>query len=224
MSGEDPGAFYSEALQYHYAGQTPQAIEKLRRVLDLAPQMEDALEALSVLLYHEKQYDASIEMIRRWIKVSPRAIMAHTNLSRCYVAKGMIAEAEAAQAEARKLGWMAELVEKKAALPALDFEARIARYKKVIAFDSADVLGYFSLGSVYLEAGRPRDAADTFEQAVSADPAHSSSYWGWGQALEVLGDKTKAGKIYTRGIEIAAERGDRMTQKKMESRLRALQQ
>ncbi len=222
MNSENPAELLEAALGDHQRGDIAQATEKLRRALELAPHSEDAYEMLAVLLYNEKQYEASLEVLHRWVKLNPRAIMAQTNLSRCYVAKGMIMEAEAAQAEARKLGWMAELASKKAAVPAPDFEERIARYKKVIAFDPADVLGYFSLGSVYLESGKPRDAADTFEKAVAANPGHSASYFGWGQALEALGDKAKARKIYTRGIEAAGKSGDMLTQKKMESRLNTL--
>jgi len=223
VNSGNPDELLEAALRDHQRGNISQAIEKLRRALELFPRSEDAYEMLSVLLYNEKQYDASLEVLSHWIKLNPRAIMAHTNLSRCYVAKGMILEAEAAQAEARKLGWMVELASKKAAAPAPDFEERIARYKKVIEYDPADVLGYFSLGSVYLEAGKARDAADTFEKAVSANAGHSASYFGWGQALEALGDKVKARKIYSRGIDAAEKSGDMLTQKKMESRLHALQ-
>src|SRR5690349_2045125 len=126
--------------------------------------------------------------------------MAHTNLSRCYVAKGMIAEAEHEQAEARRLTWKAELKSKKAVMPKADYDAQIERYKKIIEFDPADVLGYFSLGTVYLECGRKREALDTFEKAVQVDPKHTASYLGLGQALESLGDVEKAKKIYRQGI------------------------
>ena len=223
MSSETPEELLESALRDHGRGDIAQAIQKLRRTLELAPRSEDAAEMLAVLLYNEKQYDAALDVLKNWIRLNPRAIMAHTNLSRCYVAKGMIMEAEAAQAEARKLGWMAELASKKSAMPVPDFEERIARYRKVIEFDPADVLGYFSLGSVYLEAGKPRDAADTFEKAVSVNAGHSASYFGWGQALEGLGDKAKARKVYIRGIEAAEKSGDMMTQKKMESRLHAVE-
>ena len=108
-------------------------------------------------------------------------------------------------------------------MPPADFEDRITRYKKVIGYDPKDVLGYFSLGSVYLEASRFRDAADIFEKGVSVDPAHSASYLNWGLAVQGLGDTIKAAKIWREGIEAAKARGDMLTEKKMESHLRALE-
>ena len=214
---------YHEALKDHKNGAWAAARVKLEDILTQAPDFEDAYEALAVLFYNEKLYDDSIRTLQRWIKVNPHALMIQTNLSRCYQAKGMIAEAEAAQAEARRLTWKAELEGKKKEIPAADFEDRIARYKKVIAYDPADVLGYFSLGSVYLEAGRFRDAADTFEKAVSVNPEHSASYLNWGTAIENLGDKIKARKIFEKGIETAEKQGDILTAKKMESHLRGLE-
>ncbi len=213
---------YHEALTDYREGRLEEASEKLSRITGQFPAFEDAYEALSVILYNQKQYEPAILLLKKWIGVNPDSIMAHTNLSRCYVAKGMILEAEHEQAEARRLTWKAELKAKKKEMPKVDYEEQIARFKEVIELDPADVLGYFSLGNTYLDSGRKREAVETFEKAVAVDPNHSSSYYGFGLSLEALGDFEKARKIYNRGIQVAEARGDMMTQKKMESRLRAL--
>jgi tetratricopeptide (TPR) repeat protein len=214
---------YHSALQDYREHRVEEAIGKLQTVIFEDPTFEDAYEALSVIFYNQKRYDEGIEILKKWITINPNTIMSHTNLSRCYVAKGMIAEAEHEQNEARKLTWKAELKTKKQEMPKVDYEDRIRRFKQVIELDPADVLGYFSLGSAYLESGKKREAVDTFEKAVDVDPMHSSSYLGWGSALEAIGDKGKAKQVYLKGIKVADERGDMMTQKKMESRLRALE-
>lgn len=210
---------YHSALEDYKQGRYAKAEEKLRQILLENPAFEDAYEALSVILYNQKRYDDAIEIIKKWIVMNPSAIMSHTNLSRCYVAKGMILEAEHEQAEARKLTWKAELKEKKKEMPKVDYAELIGRYKQVIELDPADVLGYYSLGNAYLDAGKKREAVDTLEKAIEVDPTHSASYLSLGLALEALGDTPKARRIYERGIQVAAERGDMMTQKKMESRL-----
>ena len=196
--------------------------DKLEKVLHEHPSFEDAYEALSVILYNQKEYDRAIKLLQKWISVSPKTIMAHTNLSRCYVAKEMIEEAEQAQAEARRLTWMAELKEKKEAMPKVDYGEKIEKYKKIIEFDPEDVLGYFSLGTTYIAAGKKREALDTLEKAIEVDPDHSSSYLALGQVLEELGDKNKARAIYERGIQVADKKGDMVPMKKMDARLRAL--
>ena len=215
---------YQDALQTYRAKQPDQAVQKLSQLLETATSFEDGYEALSVILYNEKRYDEAMTVLRKWIAVNPDAIMAHTNLSRCYVAKGMILEAEKEQGEARRLTWKVELKAKKREMPKIDYEEQIGRFKQVIELDPADVLGYFSLGNTYLDAGKKREAFETFQKAVEVDPKHSASYYGLGLSLEDLGDFKKAETIYHAGIKVADERGDIMTQRKMESRLRALEE
>jgi tetratricopeptide (TPR) repeat protein len=214
---------YREGLDDFRAGNLAAAEDKLKAAVALDPRFEDAREAHAVILFNQKRYDEAVGLIKAWILLNPDSVMARVNLSRCYAAKGMIMEAEHEQAEARRLTWKADLKSKKTSQPRADPGERIARYKEVIQLDPADVLGYYSLGSVYLEAGMKREALDTFERAVAVDPAHSASYLGLGQALEGLGDTEGARKAYTRGIETARKTGDMMPQKKMESRLRALE-
>ena len=219
----EASTLYREALRDFRRGNLEEACEKLGRVLTLDPNYEDAYEALSVILYNQKRYDDAMTLIKKWFVVNPNSIMSHTNMSRCYLAKGMILEAEHEQAEARRLTWKAELKAKKMEMPKVDYEEQILRFKKVIALDAADVLGYFSLGTAYLDSGRKREAAETFEKALTVDPKHSSSYLGLGLAYEGLGDVEKAKKIYLEGSRVADGRGDVMTLRKMESRLRALE-
>ncbi|MBI3314260.1 MAG: tetratricopeptide repeat protein [Candidatus Omnitrophica bacterium] len=213
---------YHEALEDHRKNLDESAVEKLNRVLADSPGFEDAYEALAVILYNLKKYDDAIAVIKKWIVLNPNSIMSHTNLSRCYVAKGMILEAEHEQGEARRLTWKADLKAKKMEMPKVNYEDQIARFKKVIEYDPQDVLGYFSLGNAYLESGKKREAVDTFEKAVQVDPKHTSSYLGLGMALESLGDFEKAKRIYLQGIKVAEVQGDMMPQKKMESRLKAI--
>jgi len=214
---------YQEGLQLYRDEALQAAKEKLEHVLSLDSHFEDAYEALSVILYNQKKYDEAIDWIKKWLKINPHSIMLHTNLSRCYVGKGMIMEAEQAQAEARRLTWREDLKTKKQSMPKVDYKEKIARYKQVIELDPKDVLGYYSLGQVYSDAGKKREAVDTFEKAISVDPNHSSSFLGLGLALEGLGDNEKALRIYRQGIRVADQRGDIMPQKKMESRLKSIE-
>ena len=101
-------------------------------------------------------------------------------------------------------------------------ERRIERYKKVIQLDPNDVLGYFSLGSAYLDAKRLSEAKSLFEKAVEVDPKHSPSYFSLGLALESLDQKKEAVQIYTKGVQVADERGDMIPLKKMQARLEML--
>ena len=213
-------------------------MKKLERVLISDPEHADAMEALGVCYWKVDRLDQAIETMKRLAKARPNHIMAHSNLSRFYVQKGMILEAEREQAEARRLSWKAELKAQKSAPTGQSRELtpeeekrervrelhdRITRYRKVIELDPADVLGYFSVGTAYLDGDRLEEAREAFHKAIQVDPNHSPSFFSLGVALESLKRKDEAIDIYKKGIRVADERGDMIPLRKMEARLKMLQ-
>ena len=219
-----PSSIYQQALKAYQGEKPEEAISILAHLLKDHPNFEDGYEALSVILYNQKKYDEAMEVLSRWKRLNPNSIMCRTNLSRCYIAKNMILEAEKEQNEGRRLTWQAELKEKKKAQPEVNWQEQIDRFKQVIAFDPADVLGYFSLGKTYLESGAKRDAVDTLEKAIEVNPNHSASYLLLGEAYESLGDIKKAKNTFSAGIGAAEKQGDIMTLKKMQAHLNAFGQ
>ncbi len=234
---EEAERFYHESLALFRSGHVNQAIARLEKSLTLDPQYPDALETLGVFYSKVDRLDEAIEMMKRLAKVAPNHVMAHTNLSRFYVQKGMILEAEQEQAEARRLSWKAELQAQKAAgrlkekTPEEDvkdrekeIQNRIERYQKVIELDPHDVLGYFSLGTAFMDAKRLDEARHEFEKAISVEPNHSPSYFNLGVVLESLGKMKEAREIYEKGIPVADSRGDMIPLRKMEARLKMLRE
>jgi superkiller protein 3 len=218
-----PEELFKQALLHFKNGQTEEACKKLSHTIEIDSKFEDGYEALAVILINQDKISEAVQIIAEWLKINPNAVMAYTNLSRCLMRQGKIPEAEEAQAKAATLGWRQAAGLKPQAEPAaVDNLEKIERFKKVIELDPADVLGYFSLGNAYLDAYKKDLARQTFEKAVQVDPEHSSSYYGLGQAWEALGNKEKAVEIYKQGITIADKKGDMMTQRKMEARLRTL--
>ena len=233
---EEAKRLYQESLALFQSGDLNQAIAKLEESVALNPQFSDALETLGVLYSKVDQLDEAIEVMKRLAKVAPNHIMVHTNLSRFYVQKGMILEAEQEQAEARRLSWKAELQaqktaghlkektsEEEAKEREREIQSRMERYQKVIELDPHDVLGYFSLGCALMDARRLEEARQAFEKAISVDRSHSPSYFNLGAVLESLGKIEEARQIYEKGIQVANSRGDMIPLKKMEARLRMLQ-
>ena len=226
---------YHESLSLFKSGQFQSAIAALEQSLTLNPGFLDALEALGVLYARFDRLDDAIRSMEQLKKLAPNHIMARTNLSRFYAQKGMILEAEQEQAEARRLIWKAELQsqkkesmasakspEEEASDRKREAEDRIKRYQKVIELDSSDVLGYFSLGTAYLDSGDLIAAEKAFEQAVLVDENHSPSYFQLGVTLESLKKCARAIEVYEKGIQVADRRGDMIPFKKMSARLNAL--
>jgi len=226
-----PEELFKQALLHYKNGQTEEACKKLSHTIEIDSKFEDGYEALAVILINQDKISEAVQIIAEWLKINPNAVMAYTNLSRCLMRQGKIPEAEEAQAKAATLGWRqaAGLTRSTSSgqapqseTAAVDNLEKIERFKKVIELDPADVLGYFSLGNAYLDAYKKDLARQTFEKAMQVDPEHSSSYYGLGQAWEALGNKEKATETYKQGITVADKKGDMMTQRKMEARLRTL--
>lgn len=226
---------YDTALQKFKDEQVEEAIRLLLETIHIEKNFHDAYEALGLLYFRGKRFDDAIEIMRELARLDPENIMAHTNLSRFYVAKGLIEEAEKEQAEARRLSWKAELRAKKQKgepvpeeqdeeAAARAREEKIQTYRKVIELDPKDVLGYFSLGTVCLEGKMYGPAREAFEKAVEVNAQHTPSYLGWGQALEALGRTQDAIMVYKKGIPVGDKNGDIIPMKKMETRLARLEQ
>ena len=233
----DPENLYREAIRLFDANHFEESARLLEKAVSLTPRNPDFLEALGIVYGRLNRVDEAVELMKKLAAIDPDHVMAHTNLSQFYARKGMIDEAEHEQAEARRLSWKAELRAKKMSESDIEkisieetigqkeaIEKKIEQYKKVIEYDPNDVLGYFTLGSVYLQGKHFEEASQTLEKAVQVGPEHSPSYVVLGEALEALGRKEEALKVYQKGIPVADQKGDIIPLRKMEARVRKLTQ
>ena len=231
---KDAYQHYQSALKLFGEKRVAEAIAELESAIRLDPNLADAYEALGVLYAQQGKLDEAIEVMKKLVSMDPENMMAHTNLSRFYQQKGWIDEAEEEQTEARRLSWKMELKkdapvgrpsqtpEQLAQESERALEARIEIAKKAIALDPKDVLGYFSLGTVYVDEKRYQEAVSALQQAVQVDPKHSPSYASLGKSLEMLGRYSEAEGIYKKGIEVATKKGDIIPLRRMESRLKRI--
>ena len=72
----------------------------------------EALHGKARALQDLERYDEAITVAARIADLDPDDVLAYTSLSVLYQKKGMIAEAEAAGAKARVLGWKQQLKSK----------------------------------------------------------------------------------------------------------------
>ncbi|RMH63700.1 MAG: tetratricopeptide repeat protein [Calditrichaeota bacterium] len=64
---------------------------------------EAAYSALAECLNRQGEIAKAVDVVRKWIEINPRDPLAHTALSRLYVQKGMIQEAEDEMALSNRL-------------------------------------------------------------------------------------------------------------------------
>lgn len=202
----------------------------LRQALVLDPSFEDAYEALGVILHRHHRVDEAIQVMKRLAKLNPNCVMAHTNLSVFYVAKGMITEAEQEKALAQQLEFKLELdaraAEKQAeaerARIRREAEERIAMFREVLEIDPEDAIATMGMGSAYMQLDAYAEAVPFLESAARVKKDYSAAFLNLGKCHEFLGQRAEAEAAYRAGIEAASRKGDLMPLREMERRLRAL--
>ncbi len=91
------------------AGDAAGAVERFEAVLQHEPANAEARHGLIRALEDAGRIDEALDAALHLIAADPDDVLAVTRLSMLYQHKGMIAEAEAAAAKAKILGWKHEL-------------------------------------------------------------------------------------------------------------------
>lgn len=102
-------ALLEAALDCMVEGDAAGAVERFERVLAVDPKHPEARHGLVRALEDAGRGDDALRVTEQLIAEDPEDVLAVTRLSMLYQHKGMIAEAEAAAARAKILGWKQEL-------------------------------------------------------------------------------------------------------------------
>jgi Flp pilus assembly protein TadD len=100
---------FDAGLESMAEGDASRAVELFEQVLAARPGDVEAVHGLIRALVDAGQVDDALVRTRQLIEREPDDVLAVTRLSMIYQQKGMIAEAEAAAARAKILGWKMEL-------------------------------------------------------------------------------------------------------------------
>jgi folate-binding protein YgfZ len=193
-----------------------ESIKLLRDALALDPTMENAYEALGVILSKRGDLNEAIQLMKRLCEINPDSIMAHTNLSVFYIEQGLKEEAEEEKAismsirmrlAAQQVTSAKEQEEAKtAALNAT--KERMEMFKQVLAIDSEDLLANYGYGSCLTDLGEPEKAIPFLEKAIAIKPTHTVAYLSLARAYKALANAEKLAQTIEKGIEVASKRGD----------------
>lgn len=264
---------YRAGLKLHRAKDYEGAVRSLEQAVAADATLADAWEALGVLYDKLGRVDEAIAATQKLVALKPDEVMAHTNLSRFFMKKGLKEQAEEEQGKARLLGWKQELASggshdheltqvptgggepaapqlvtllggaspigtgsaatgsaaaaagpiPRIASDPVALAKKIAQFEKLVAHDGNDALSRFTLGRAYLEAGRAADAVAMLEQVVAAKPDYTAVYVVLGEAYEKAGKLARALKTWTRGVELAQQKGDLHPRNLMQEHLARLQ-
>lgn len=103
-----------------------------------------------------------------------------------------------------------------------DLAKRIAQFENMAAADPENEMAHFSLGGVYVQAGRFADAAASYMRCTEHAPGMSKAYQLAAENMVKIGDKDQAVQVLLRGYTIAAERGDLLPKNAMGDMLKSL--
>ncbi|MBX3179555.1 MAG: tetratricopeptide repeat protein [Candidatus Hydrogenedentes bacterium] len=230
---ENAQRYYDEALGHFEADARDEddtAIQILMEVLLLAPDFEDAYEALGVILHRHHRVEEAIRFMKKLAELNPNCVMAHTNLSVFYMTQGRIQEAEDEKAIAHQLEFKQQLDARQAEKAAqaerariqAEAEQRIGMFLEVLEIDPEDPVATMGLGQAYIQLDRHADAIPHLETATRVQKDFSAAYLNLGKCHEVLGNTEAAREAYKTGIEVAGRKGDLMPMREMERRLKQL--
>lgn len=82
----------------------------------------------------------------------------------------------------------------------------------------------FTLGQAFVRHQKYDQAVEHFARAVELDPDYSAAWKNYGKALEKSGKLNEAIKAYTKGMKVAAKKGDKQAEREMSVFLKKLQQ
>ena len=100
---------YKQGLALFGQQKNEEAAEAFRRALEAKPDWLDALHALATAQSKSGDQDAALATLERVIQLDPDDPFAYTSQSIFLQRKGLIPEAEKAQAKARMASWKQEL-------------------------------------------------------------------------------------------------------------------
>ncbi|HEV2247620.1 MAG TPA: tetratricopeptide repeat protein [Terriglobia bacterium] len=96
-------------------------------------------------------------------------------------------------------------------------------FEEMAAKAPENVMVRYSLGREYLKAKRYAEAERELREALRLKPDYSAAWRELGKALTGLERLDEAREVYTRGAEVACEKGDLQTQREIEVFLRRLE-
>lgn len=96
-------------------------------------------------------------------------------------------------------------------------------FEEMVAKAPENVMVRYSLAREYLKAKRYADAERELREALRLKPDYSAAYRELGKSLVALDRPDEAREVYTKGAQVACEKGDLQTQREIEVFLKRLE-
>lgn len=211
-STDDKDMIYmSLAIEYQNLEQYTEAIDYLKKALELNYDNEDALYELAYCFELCKSYEEAVSTFNKVIDQTPYNSHAWFNLGASYQALGEFEKALVAFDYVVLIdeSFHAAYFNKANVLVRLNrYADAIELYKKALAFEILDSLIYFYIGDCYDHLEDHRNALIHFEKAIKKDDTLAEAWIGASSSLDMLGRELESLEYARRAIKIDSENGD----------------
>lgn len=209
---------------------TSKAESLLREALMLNPALEDAYEALGVILSRKNKLDEAVSLMQTLSELNADSVMAHANLSVFYMQQGLIEKAEEEKAismsirmrMAAKEATRERQEEEEKKRQKEEAQGRMEMFAQVLEIDSEDLLANSGMGNCLVTLEQFEKALPYLKKAIEVKPTHTVAYVDLAKAFSGLKRKLEAAETLQKGIEVASKRGDMMPLKQMQLQLKEL--
>ncbi len=206
-----------------------ESINLLKEVLILDPYLEDALEALAVMLSKHGEIEQAIALMKTLGHSNPDSVMAHTNLSVFYVQQGLkeLAEEEKAIALSIRMRLAAAQMSNKHKEETdnerVDRLRRMEMFSQVLTIDAEDFFANAGMGECLVQEKEFAKAIPYLIKAIELKPIHLAAYFDLATAYKGIGKVSSEVKdILNEGIAIATKRGDTAGLQKLQDEMERL--
>lgn len=171
----------------------------------LRPNAQFIHDNIAAVLYHNAQYEASVESSMKALELDPYDILAHTHLAQSLL---KLRRTEEAKQEAQRVlqldseDPLAHDILGRAFRESGELEQAIAHHREAVALEPQRAEFRCNLGICLLMQGEFHKAHRIFLEALQSDPDLSNAYVGLGLVDGLQGDLRAAMEKYRKAIEL----------------------
>jgi Flp pilus assembly protein TadD len=186
-------------------GRTKEAIQHVRRAIELRPDYPEALYNLGIALTQDGAYDEAGEALTRALEMNPANAHVHNSMG--------IVRMNQTRWEDALMSFL-QAIRLKADLPSAHFNAgnalvelrrteeALAAFHEAVRLDPKFADAFNSLGNALREADRLDESIEAFEQALQLRPGFAEAYNNLGIALARQNRYELAIKNYEKALEL----------------------